>query len=671
LKTGGKIHRSDLGLPGNWETVSGWLDGSRETASQIDNDDVLPLLKNIEVPVLSNYEKSADESFWKSFPSNYPTNVCKKVNVEQLKTLVHKNNSKWSYAKQKVAKRAIDLLEGELPVVLNRTLKSVECKNANSALENGKFMTDAICSWVKKKFVAGPFPYAPLKGFRVNPLMAAVQKTKVRPIMNLSSPKGNAFNEALDMLSVQKLTMSSPKLFAESLIKAGQGAIFAKSDIQDAYKLIPVPVSEWRYYGFKWLGKVFFDTTLVFGSKCAPANFDCVAETVVNIVCAEENLSKNIVHRQLDDVPVVSASGTGMAERFDAKYREVCKKCNIPLAENCPDHEKAFEPSTYGTVLGVVFDSESMEWSLSGAKERGLQKSLDEFLEKKVCTLKDIQKLHGKLANFAQICEFMKGFRFNLLKLLGKFEGTIGEKKLVTNELKHDLWIWKKTIGTSLEGLPLGNIYGEIPLVAKQFISDAAGAAFEWTNGKSKNITVNGDRGVASIEYEQGKPIGAIILRWPDGLLTKSKDRKGAFFGSKSGTLEMVGLLLPFLSCPKKLIGHQIVLEVDNMGVVYGWRKRQCKGDAELSLLIRCLHVLEALLECKIYVTHVKRCSTHVAILADNLSRKSTSTSATMKSIEGKLRTVKSKSLENWLQWPTLNWELPQQICEDVKLLLK
>ena len=89
----------------------------------------------------------------------------------------------------------------------------------------------------------------------------------------------------------------------------------------------------------------FFDTTLVFGSKCAPANFDCLAETLVNIVCTEENLNKGMVHRKLDDVPVVSARETKFAERFSAKY-EVCKNCRVPLAETCPDHEKVFGPST-------------------------------------------------------------------------------------------------------------------------------------------------------------------------------------------------------------------------------------------------------------------------------------------------------------------------------------
>ncbi len=64
------------------------------------------------------------------------------------------------------------------------------------------------------------------------------------------------------MACVQKLTMSSPRLFADSLIR--YGSKFAKSDIQDAYKLVPVPTEEWQLYGFKWLGKVFFDTTLVY-----------------------------------------------------------------------------------------------------------------------------------------------------------------------------------------------------------------------------------------------------------------------------------------------------------------------------------------------------------------------------------------------------------------------
>jgi len=335
----------------------------------------------------------------------------------------------------------------------------------------------------------------------------------------------------------------------------------------------------------------------------------------VNIACTLGKVPKRLVHRQLDDVPVVGAKQSGIAERFAGKYREVCKNCKVPLAETCPEHEKAFGPSTFGTVLGINFDSEAMEWSISATKEAGLQKALDEFMAKKTCTLKEVQKLHGKLANFAQACEFMKGFRYHLLQLLGKFEGNESCNRLVSQKVRDDLLIWKKVISTARSGIPLGDIFGEPPLNVVQFTSDAAGAAFEWKDGKSRNITEAGDRGVASIRHYDGRPTSVAILRWPEGLLTKAKNRKGVFFGSKSGTLEMVGLLLPFLTQPGILRGQHVVLEVDNLEVVYGWQKKYCREDAETSLLLRCLHVIESFIECKIYVTHVKRCSTHVANL--------------------------------------------------------
>jgi hypothetical protein len=147
----------------------------------------------------------------------------------------------WTLPQKRVARRAVEFLEGKKPASLIRHLPGLREKNASSAIENGKFMTDVQVTWVKKGFVAGPFDAPPHPGFRVNPLMAAVQKTKVRPILNLSAPKGKSFNDAVNVWEVESLQMSTPRLFGESLVKAGEGALFSKTDIQDAYKLIPVP----------------------------------------------------------------------------------------------------------------------------------------------------------------------------------------------------------------------------------------------------------------------------------------------------------------------------------------------------------------------------------------------------------------------------------------------
>jgi hypothetical protein len=79
-----------------------------------------------------------------------------------------------------------------------------------------------------------------------------------------------------------------------------------RSDIQDAYKLVPSPKFQWHLYGFKWLGKFFLDTTTVFGSKAAPGLFDPFPDNIVNIVCTMGNIPKTSVHRQLDYVPIMS-----------------------------------------------------------------------------------------------------------------------------------------------------------------------------------------------------------------------------------------------------------------------------------------------------------------------------------------------------------------------------
>ena len=84
------------------------------------------------------------------------------------------------------------------------------------------------------------------------------------------------------------------------------------------------------------------------------------------------------------------------------------------------------------------------------------------------------------------MCEFMKGFRFNLSKLLGSFDGNENIKKLIPKFLIEDLHIWKKCIFAAKKGLPLSEPLCSPPITALKLISDAAGAAFHWSNGQCK-----------------------------------------------------------------------------------------------------------------------------------------------------------------------------------------
>jgi hypothetical protein len=147
-----------------------------------------------------------------------------------------------------------------------------------------------------------------------------------------------------------------------------------------------------------------------------------------------------------------------LTESFTKTYAQICNDLKVPLAENCPNHDKANGPSTFGTVLGVGFDTEKLEWNISRDKADDLQDCMDAFLEMRACTLKDAQILHGKLSSFAQMSDFLRGFRFKITTFLRKFEPEGAGKKLIPQILRRSLGLEKGhqrgQVGTSPHGKP-------------------------------------------------------------------------------------------------------------------------------------------------------------------------------------------------------------------------
>jgi hypothetical protein len=131
------------------------------------------------------------------------------------------------------------------------------------------------------------------------------------------------------------------------------------------------------------------------------------------------------------------------------------------------------------------------------------------------------------------------------------------------------------------------------------------------------------------------------------------KDGKGV-----SSTLEVVGVIMPFLLMPEKLKNQNVVLKLDNTGVVYGWENSSMKNDTCASIFIRALKLIGMYLSCKIHVHHVKRMTTWEARLADQLSRLST----TGRGLRKRLGNYSGLKLPNclymWLENPIEDWDL-------------
>jgi len=573
-----------------------------------------------------------------------PDKISTPIYVQRLKRLIGKHKKNWTSFEKLIAKRAVIILTEGAKSETTHFLPPLRAKNATSAFVYGKELTDTIASWIDKKFVSGPFDHPPLVNFRSNPLMAVVQPNKVRPVMNLSSPKNFSLNDAIDPAKVPKIYMTTAKEFSFSLLEAGYGAKMAKHDLCNAYKIIPTHPSAWRLHGFSWLKKFFVDTSSIFGSKTAPAHFDCLGFTLTLLAISVSKIPKKFVHRTLDDTPIVAPAGTDYCKKFSLAYRRICKHVNVELAEVDPKKEKAFENSTEGVVLGIHFDSKKMSWKIPENKLKEILNLIFLLYHSPAIHLKTVQQLLGKWESITQLSPFAKGFRWPILNFVKKFCDNEDVMLPIPTNVKDDLRIWYAFAKEAGRGLPIPDPPRDPPMEHFTFISDAAGRAPPGSHDKT---------GVASIGVNNDDIWFGIKMSWPPQFTWTVQDNTAVY--------EMVGLLLPMVILYRKLEHRQIVLMVDNEAIVWAWEKRHMKNDVIASILIRCLHLLEAYISCKIHVVHLPRISNDAAKTVDNLSRRSTTTSTDLKVLTHNSNHL-PEPLTKWLHHPSENWSLGTEI---------
>jgi len=180
------------------------------------------------------------------------------------------------------------------------------------------------------------------------------------------------------------------------------------------------------------------------------------------------------------------------------------------------------------------------------------------------------------------------------------------------------------------------------------------------------------ERGAASVNsLETGKLWFCNVLYWPDEFLFHGRDSMDHAYGCKSATLEVIALILPFLSIPAKLIGQKVLLLTDNMSVVFGWDSRKINHDKSASIFIRALHIIAFYLGCSVQIEHLPRVSTPSAVLADNLTRKSTTTDSVSRMVEGIVSYHVPSVLTDWLLQPTEDWDLAIRLLDYVKTLVE
>ena len=654
-----------MGLPLDWKRVSSWSSNKADIPSWPCDPVVKKPLKNKEVKILDDYSIPASESFWDTFPKNMSLDGSKTtLDTNAFSELLENSSEVLTTAEIMRGEKSVRFLCEGGPAYQKTTLPGCFVENAPSAVKFGDIVTDNIATWIKKDFVSGPFACPPLDNFRVNSLMAVDQNEKVRLVLNVSLPHNKSFNSNIAEEKMEKVKMSSARQFGYSMVKAGKNSRMSKFDLTDAYKNIPCKEEDLRLQGFFWLGKFFIEKRMIFGARTAVGNFDIFGNSLRSLALARSSIPASLVHRQLDDVPSVAPEKTGWDKEFADNYETVCKRIKVGLAEDCPKREKAFRNVTSGKVLGIFFDSVSLSWMLPDDKKQRALADIKRAVAGESLDLLSMQKLMGRLNDISLMCPYLNGFKRPLLDDLRSLQSMNGKSMALSYQSRKDLLTWAGMLADKDVWLPIAREPQAPPVYRKEFSSDAAGLA--------KDSSIKDGPGVASIGIsESGEICFAFSHSWSKEMISFGTDSKGKRFGDKSTTLELIGLLLPFILVPEQLRRQHVVLKVDNMACIFGWESRHVVEDRSASILLRCIHVISAFLESVVHVVHLPRVSSWESIMVDDMSRRKTTTESQRALLDSFNHLALPVIFREWLENPTDDWNLPFKLLSIVKLLVK
>jgi hypothetical protein len=335
------------------------------------------------------------------------------------------------------------------------------------------------------------------------------------------------------------------------------------------------------------------------------------------------------------------------------EFKNICKLLNVDLADDCEKFEKAFSKSSYGKVLGIYFDLENLVWKFPEEKVEKTLVIIEQTLNSNSVNLLHMQKLMGRLNYVAQMMLFLRGFKFPLNAVLKKVSNSDNSVR-ISDQARKDLYIWANFLLDPEKWNPIAHMHYSPPLGHLTFISDASGKTVDSSGCGCIGLSCDD---IICFAYQ---------LMWPRNLFLKCVDSKGAELCNKTVTLEMIGLLIPFLIIPNKLCNQYVVSKVDNIGCYFGWVNRQTANDEMASIIIRSLHLICSYLSCIVHVEHLPRLSTKEARMVDRMSRIETPTKGDRNVLNSFQYDPLPLCFVEWMQNRTEDWSLCNKLLDHV-----
>ena len=278
---------------------------------------------------------------------------------------------------------------------------STGCVNfsPNDAAQNLPSCNEAphvIDEYVAKELSAGrlvgPFPSTSSEVQHISPIGLIPKKSpgEFRVIHHLSFPTGESVNDHIPRAhtAVQYGSIED----AVSLISGLNHPFLAKTDIVNAFRMIPIAPAETPLLGFRWRGQIYADRALPMGCSSSSQIFQTVSDALVWIAQAKFGAGRII--SVLDDFLFIGESRSACQVSL-AAFQNMCGMLNVPLHPN-----KTVQPCQVLQFLGVELDAANRVMRIPDDKIERAQAAVVDLLNRRKAPLRQVQSCIG-LLNFS------------------------------------------------------------------------------------------------------------------------------------------------------------------------------------------------------------------------------------------------------------------------------
>ena len=310
-----------------------------------------------------------------------------------------------------------------------------DAKNLKSANSQPDIVRQKIQTEIDAGRVTDPFDQHPFPNLRVSPLGLVPKKEagSFRLIHHLSFPAGDSVNDFIDpkLCSVEYTSFDAAVHMVQDL---GQDCLLGKSDIKNAFRLLPVSPIDFDQLGYYFEEKYYFDKAMPFGCSISCHTWEDFA-TFLEFSVSRDSSVGRLLH-YLDDYLFGGKKGTNHCACIMSVFKDKMNSLGVPIAL-----DKTEGPTTKLIFLGLELDSEDMVVRIPLSKLVEIKQKINDLLGRKKCTLRQMQSLIGSL-NFA--CRAILPGRPFCRRLINAICGlTQPHHHLrITENMKKDLHLW-------------------------------------------------------------------------------------------------------------------------------------------------------------------------------------------------------------------------------------